>query len=246
MQTTISLIEQIKASREIYRKALDNIESLTDSELRAVLDGSASSDTTVDRVLSFASDTTVDRVLSFASAATLARVLSFASDTTVDRVLSFASDATVDRVLSFASDTTLARVLSFASATTVDRVLSFASAATLARVLSFASDTTVARIGVLKSLEVPIVENLDQKVLEATEAGNLEMGLWHSCETTHCRAGWAITYGGEAGRKLEEEVGPEMAGRLIYEASTGRPAPDFYASNEAAAADIRRCAALAN
>jgi hypothetical protein len=149
-------------------------------------------------------------------------------------VLSIASDGTVDRVLSIASDGT------------VDRVLSIASDGTVARVLSIASDGTVARLAALRDLEVPVVENLDQKILAAAEAGNLDMSDWHhDCGTTHCRSGWAIVYGGEAGAKLEDALGSAMAGKLIYEASTGRIAPDFHTSNAAAIADIRRCAGVA-
>lgn len=159
---TRPLIEQIKASREIYRKALEILESLTDSELRITLAGTAPTD---------------------------------------------ASAATVDRVLSIASDDTMARLAS------------------------------------LRSLVVPIVPDIDKQILAHAEAGKLDMSTWH-CGTAHCRAGWAVTLGGEAGRQLEERFGSAMAGRLIYEASTGRVAPDFYASNETALADLRRCAAL--
>jgi len=64
------------------------------------------------------------------------------------------------------------------------------------------------------------------------------MSVWHACNTTHCRAGWAITLAGKAGEELEYRFGPEDAGRRIYLASTGR-APHFFASNYAALADIR-------
>jgi hypothetical protein len=94
--------------------------------------------------------------------------------------------------------------------------------------------------------EVPVVANLDQRILDviAAGAGKLEMSQWHStsCETTHCRAGWAITLAGEAGKKLEEEHGPARAGGMIYRASTGR-VPHFYATNDDALKDIQECAA---
>ena len=92
--------------------------------------------------------------------------------------------------------------------------------------------------------DVPVVENLDAKILAAitTGGGRLDMGQWHSCETTHCRAGWAITLAGEAGRKLEEKCGPRWAGAMIYRASTGR-APFFFATDADALEDIKRCAA---
>lgn len=92
---------------------------------------------------------------------------------------------------------------------------------------------------------VPVVPNLDREMLRVTsEPGALDMANWH-CVTTHCRAGWAIQLAGRAGILLEERVGPALAGALIYAASTGRPVPNFYASNNAAMADIRRCADMA-
>jgi hypothetical protein len=91
--------------------------------------------------------------------------------------------------------------------------------------------------------DVPVVEHLDARILSLVEAGEgrLEMSAWHTCETTHCRAGWAIHLAGEQGRRLEERHGPAVAGAMIYRASTGR-VPHFHASNERALEDIRRCA----
>ena len=70
--------------------------------------------------------------------------------------------------------------------------------------------------------EIPVVEHLDRKILDAITVGGgkLDMGRWHSCETTHCRAGWAITLAGEQGATLETRVGPHLAGAMIYRAST--------------------------
>jgi hypothetical protein len=92
--------------------------------------------------------------------------------------------------------------------------------------------------------DVPVIPDIDRQILSVIEsgAGKLNMDSWHSCETTHCRAGWAITLAGEAGRKLEERYGPAIAGRMIYTASTGRT-PHFFASDERALEDIRECAA---
>jgi len=84
---------------------------------------------------------------------------------------------------------------------------------------------------------------LDRRMAEVTAAPNaLDMHTWH-CGTTHCRAGWAITLAGEEGAKLEAQVGPWMAGALIYVASTGREEiPNFFTSTDAALADIQECA----
>jgi hypothetical protein len=70
------------------------------------------------------------------------------------------------------------------------------------------------------------------------------MGTWHKCETTHCRAGWVITLAGDAGKAMEFCMGTPAAAALIYLASdpTLERIPDFYASNEAALADMKHLA----
>ena len=73
------------------------------------------------------------------------------------------------------------------------------------------------------------------------------MSDWHSCETTHCRAGWAIHLAGAAGRTLEYCYGPATAGAIISVLSCPElegKVPDFYASNDEALADIKRLAAM--
>ena len=91
--------------------------------------------------------------------------------------------------------------------------------------------------------DVPVIEAIDAKILQAVECGGkLEMGSWHACATTHCRAGWAITLAGDKGADLERHYGPAVAGRMIYLASAGY-CPHFYASNEAAIESIRERAA---
>ena len=93
--------------------------------------------------------------------------------------------------------------------------------------------------------EIPIIPQIDAKILAAIEAGGaLNMDAWHTCETTHCRAGWAVHLAGKAGYDLQDKVGPQRAGAMIYRASRpGKPAPWFFDTNEHALADIRKCAA---
>ena len=64
------------------------------------------------------------------------------------------------------------------------------------------------------------------------------MSAWHTCQTTHCRAGWAIHLAGETGATLEKQVGSCAAGALIYQASAGY-VPNFYATDATALADMR-------
>jgi pentapeptide repeat protein len=92
--------------------------------------------------------------------------------------------------------------------------------------------------------DVPVVPDLDQRILYAISApgASLDMSTWHSCDTTHCRAGWAIHLAGEKGYELEKKLrDPARAGRAIYLASTGR-SPHFFATNERALEDLKRCA----
>ena len=91
--------------------------------------------------------------------------------------------------------------------------------------------------------EVPVVEHLDAKILDACQGGALlDMSTWH-CGTTHCRAGFATVLAGEAGATLEREHGTQYAATLIYRASTGR-VPHFFATKKRALEDLRRCAAF--
>jgi hypothetical protein len=98
-----------------------------------------------------------------------------------------------------------------------------------------------------------IIPNIDASLLKSIEdnkaagTNGLEMGDWHGgkcdetnwCNTTHCRAGYAICLAGKAGFDLERKHGAEIAGRMIYAVSRpDKPLPDFFASNEVAMADI--------
>jgi hypothetical protein len=69
------------------------------------------------------------------------------------------------------------------------------------------------------------------------------MGTWHTCEKTHCRAGWVITLAGQEGKELEKFFNTELAAMLIYEKSGYKINPArFYDENEAALADMKRLA----
>ena len=91
---------------------------------------------------------------------------------------------------------------------------------------------------------MPEIENIHSAVYAAvSQPEALEMDDWHTCDTTHCRAGWVVHLAGEAGYELERFHNTPLAAQLIYEASGYRIDPGrFYDSNEAALADMKRLA----
>lgn len=73
------------------------------------------------------------------------------------------------------------------------------------------------------------------------------MDQWHTCDTTHCRAGWAEWLGGQKGKELAAQTSTLFAAQLIFrENAPNIPVPlrKFFQNNEAAMADIKRCAEL--
>ena len=62
-----------------------------------------------------------------------------------------------------------------------------------------------------------LLQQIAKIILENPKS--LEMGSWHTCETTHCLAGWAC-YLNPVAKELEETHGVEIAGLLTlgYEA----------------------------
>jgi hypothetical protein len=95
--------------------------------------------------------------------------------------------------------------------------------------------------------EIPVIESIHQKVYEAatSKPDALKMNDWHTCETTHCRAGWVTHLAGAAGRALEERTSTLFAAMQIYHKS--QPAIPvspvrFFETNEEALEDMKRCA----
>ena len=103
----------------------------------------------------------------------------------------------------------------------------------------------------IEEKDIPVIPNIDGTILAAIEAGGtLDMSRWHGpegwCGTMHCRAGWAVHLAGKPGKALEDKVGTQRAAAMIYRASRpGKPAPWFFAPQDQALADIRKCAAAA-
>ena len=93
--------------------------------------------------------------------------------------------------------------------------------------------------------DAPVILNIHQAIYAAaSQPDALDMGDWHKCATTHCRAGWVVTLAGEAGARLESEIGTPAAATMIYLASDPKidRFPNFYATNADALADMKRLA----
>lgn len=94
----------------------------------------------------------------------------------------------------------------------------------------------------------PVIANIDREVYAAaSRAGALNMTVWHSCETTHCRAGWVVKLAGCDGKALEDQVGTPIAAYLIYRKS-GHPIDlnRFYDDDKNALDDMRERASATN
>ncbi|WP_293365076.1 hypothetical protein [Phenylobacterium sp.] len=119
----------------------------------------------------------------------------------------------------------------------------WAAWAAAARAAWAAADWAAAGLAALLGDRIAIAK-LDTKLARRLTAKcpkfRLAMDAWHSCKTTHCRAGWYITYGGKLGAELEEHFGAWLAGASIWLAShPGETSvPNFFASNEDALASI--------
>ncbi len=89
--------------------------------------------------------------------------------------------------------------------------------------------------------EIATPEQAAPRIAEVAKAAlaserALNMGDWHTCETTHCIAGWAIQLAGDQGRALEDKFGPHVAGLSLLGTEA---ASHFYDSNEDATAWLK-------
>jgi len=92
---------------------------------------------------------------------------------------------------------------------------------------------------------IPAIDNIHQRILDAVSKPEaLDMSAWHTCETTHCRAGWVVTLAGKEGTELEAKTSTCHAAMQIYKASSPiRVSPvRFFETDALAMEDIKRCA----
>ncbi len=95
-------------------------------------------------------------------------------------------------------------------------------------------------------VEVPVIPDIHKAIYAAaSQPKALKMSNWHTCANTHCRAGWAVTLAGEAGKKLESRFDTLLAAMKIYDASDPNFKINpcrFFDTNEDALADMKRLA----
>jgi hypothetical protein len=96
-------------------------------------------------------------------------------------------------------------------------------------------------------IEIPSISGIHTAVYTVASATPkaLDMGNWHTCETTHCRAGWVVHLAGDAGMVLEKETSTLFAAMQIYKKSDpiNRVSPvRFFEKNDVALADMKRLA----
>jgi hypothetical protein len=115
--------------------------------------------------------------------------------------------------------------------------------------LSRISDSSgISRYGAAKiSNKTPFIKNIHAAIYSVCKVKKaLDMDEFHTCKTTHCRAGWAIHLAGEKGYALEAKFGPVIAASMIYDASSNFKIspPRFFEKKKDAMADMKRLAEL--
>ena len=70
------------------------------------------------------------------------------------------------------------------------------------------------------------------------------MSDWHTCETTHCWAGWIVFLAGDKGKELEEKTSTLFAAMMIFKESNGYSISpcNFFLGNEGAMLKIKEFA----
>ena len=89
--------------------------------------------------------------------------------------------------------------------------------------------------------EIATPEQAAPRIAEVAKAAladerALNMLDWHTCETTHCIAGWAIQLAGDQGKALEDKFGPHIAGLSLLGTEA---ASHFYDNVEDATAWLK-------
>jgi hypothetical protein len=100
--------------------------------------------------------------------------------------------------------------------------------------------------GQLSPPPVPVIKNIHQTVLAAASNPDaLDMSTWHTCENTHCWAGWIVAVAGPEGRELERFFDTPLAAMKICDASSSLPKISpirFFETNDEAIGHMKRMA----
>ena len=73
----------------------------------------------------------------------------------------------------------------------------------------------------------------------------LDMSRWHTCNSVHCRAGWAVHIAGGEGYELEKRTSTLFAAMQIFKKGSPKvpfKLMDFYADNETGMKSIQEAA----
>ena len=86
------------------------------------------------------------------------------------------------------------------------------------------------------ALGIPIAEDAPARLLAVAHAAlaapdALEMGTWHTCETTHCICGWAEHLGGPLAKLIIQQNGNAVGGLMLLGIDAHA---HFYVTNEKA------------
>lgn len=94
------------------------------------------------------------------------------------------------------------------------------------------------------AFKVPVIKNIHTAIFEAAKEPNaLNMASVHSCDTTHCRAGWVVHLAGDAGYALEARTSWMFAAMQIYKESGSPISPNkFHETDDEALADMKTLA----
>lgn len=100
-----------------------------------------------------------------------------------------------------------------------------------------------ARLGGSMLLEVEAKPDLVSRIYRVVkdQPERLDMTTWHTCDTTHCLAGWAVSLHPQ-GESLVSKLTIDPAAAIIFNACCGE-VPNFYSSKRAAMQWLERVAA---
>ena len=86
------------------------------------------------------------------------------------------------------------------------------------------------------AIGLPIADDAPSRLLAVARAAlaspnALEMGAWHTCETTHCVCGWAEHLGGSLAKLIIEQFGNDVGGLMLLGVEAHSY---FYSTNDQA------------